>query len=158
MKLDKNTWYVKWFFWSLGICEEFLERYDLQKNALGKGTNLCFFVQCVLFYAPLIVVLNLGSYIAALAVVTVVPIYYFGFTAYLWILGVLGALIALVYLCGFRLPDYLEKRKEKKSGEKNNKQDSANPSFRKLIFAWLGAKKQKVCPTINFVNEQGVDQ
>ncbi len=149
MELKKDAWYARWFFWSLGICGSFLDifPYNLEERTKEKGTNLCFFVQCNLLYAPLILVLNAAAYIGALAVVTAIPIYLFGFVAYLWVAGgILAAILAIfaIYFLSSKLGELNEIKTRQKE------KAASNPRFGSLLWAWCAAQKQKVCPLINF--------
>lgn len=150
MNLKTNAWYVRWFFWSLGIVDAFFgqERYRLSQEYVERnGTNLCFFVQCNLLYAPLILALNTATCLGALAVLTAAPIYFFGFITYLWILGVIGVIILAIYLVVKLIGYWVDRPVEVKETEQN-------PGFGSVLWAWLAAKKQKVCPVIKFSDSQ----
>ncbi|TSC84869.1 MAG: hypothetical protein G01um101413_253 [Parcubacteria group bacterium Gr01-1014_13] len=151
MDLNRSKWYVRWYFWSLGIMEEFWERWSMTSEKERAGTNLCQFMRTILFSAPLVLLLNAIVYISALASLTVLPIYLFGFKIY----GVgLGAVVTLVLLIisGSYLYNSWTDRKLKQV-DKPKKTDTANPSFVRVVWRFVQARKQKICPLVTFVKE-----
>lgn len=151
MDLNKQSWYVRWFFWSLGVLEEFVEYHTYEYR---NGTNLCHFVRVVFAYAPLALVLNLAFYAAAVGVVTVWPVYLFGWGSYLTILGFVGG-VGLVYLVGCWLWS-LRSDQEVTKEEAASSAVDPEPSFSQVVWEAVVAKKRKVCPLIRFYDQQDV--
>ena len=150
MDLNRSKWYVRWYFWSLGIMDEFWESYTVEEKE-QTGTNLCAFMRTIFFSAPLVLLLSATMYTSALASVTVWPVYLFGFKVY----GVgLGAVIVLVLLIAL-VVHLLDKRAKRKLEQptKSTKTDTTNPSFVRVVWRWMSAKKQKFCPLVTFVKE-----
>ena len=164
MELNKNRWYVQWFFLSLRIVDRFTGGQDEYWHAEGgHATNLCQFMRVTLIWAPLVVALNLTVYGLVLGALIFVPLYYFGLTGSLTIYGVILALLAsasvLVFLIwvairltsvirdgSSELAYVLRKRKERKAAERAGK----GPSFGSLIWQYAVAVKRRVCPIITF--------
>ena len=95
MELNRALWYVRWFFWSTDIIEKFTDsRFCAYQTR--ERTNLCFFVQAMLMYAPLILLLHAVFVVAAIASVTAWPIYLYGVIGYAWIVGVIAAMVAAI--------------------------------------------------------------
>lgn len=156
MHLNKDSWYVRWYFWSLGICEEFLDNHGLMWNAKNRGTNLCAFMRVILIYAPLILLLHAIVYASLLATITILPIKLFGLKWYGLVVGALVGLIILVLLAINLVPELLDKRREAKrilaqeQATKTTNNDATHPGFFRVLGKWVVAKKWKVCPLITF--------
>ncbi|MEK7566730.1 MAG: hypothetical protein AAB527_01170 [Patescibacteria group bacterium] len=151
MDLDRNKWYVRWFFWSLGICDEFTG--GCQGEYHNNGTNLCHFCRVIFLYAPAVLLLHITLIVFALAVLIPFPISYFGGSGYLRWLGVIVLMAFIIralkiFLRWFsNLPSRPRKmRKPEKPVE------YAGPSFLELVWEWLVAQKKKICPIIRFVD------
>lgn len=155
MDLNKSKWYVRWYFWSLGICEEFRDNHSLIWNAEKDGTNLCAFMRVILIYAPLILLLHAIVYAAALAVITVLPIWLFGLMSYGLVVGAIALLIILVALAINLVGELLDKRRTRIDAQeqavKTTSADATDPSFVRVLGRWVVAKKRKVCPLLTFV-------
>jgi len=140
MYLDTRTWYVRWFFWSVGILEEFTGAYrawEITKT----GTNLCYFVRVLLFSTPLVLLLHVALYAWILALVTIVPMAFFGATLYgIILLGELGGGVLLWGL--FKLL--------KKNVTPISLPPLTTPSFIRVLWEALCAAKKRVCPLITF--------
>ena len=152
MELNRDKWYVRWYFWSLGICEEFRDDHYLQRDAKENGTNLCAFMRVVLVYTPLILLFTAIAWTAALVTITVLPIWLFGFKGYGIGVGALVALCIFVYLT-ITLVVWLKDKRESKAlaQEQTTNIDATSPSFVRVLGRWVVAKKRKVCPLIAFV-------
>lgn len=151
MDLNRNKWYVRWYFWSLGILDEFLERYNSAEHKERTGTNLCAFMRTILFSAPLVLIFTAIVYATFLGVVTVWPIYLFGLKGYGIGLGVLVVLALLICLGAMVYNSLIEKRLARKQTAKPTNTDETSPGFFHLVWQWLKARKQKVCPLVTFV-------
>ena len=152
MDLNRNKWYVRWYFWSLEICEEFTENYGNWMDKEQNGTNLCAFMRTILIYAPLILLFHAVVYAGALAIVTILPIYLFGLKGYGLGVGVLVGFYIFVFLA-ISLGVWL--RNKQKSGSLTKKQAVVNsdPSFVCVLGRWVVAKKRRICPLITFVKQ-----
>ena len=163
MDLNRKRWYVRWYFWSLGICGEFIDSYSLTRRAEQKGTNLCAFMRMILVYAPLVLLFNAVVYASLIFTFIVLPIYLFGLKGFglgVGVLGVLGFLILMTVSLVMWLKD---KRREKvcakEQAVKTTSADVAGPGFFRVLGQWMVAKKRKVCPLITFVkNEKEANQ
>jgi hypothetical protein len=163
MELDKRQWYVRWFFWSLMLWDEFRED-ETSWQFENNGTNLCHFIRVILVWAPLVVVLHLLVYGSAIAVLTAWPIYLFGFSWYM------AALLAIAIVVG---AVWGTKRASRKAREwrrthpitvlrptfrrtKTVEAAPRGPGFFEVLWQYVVAVKSKVCPTITFAREQEV--
>jgi len=159
MDLNKSKWYVRWYFWSLGICEEFRDHHGLIYQAENRGTNLCAFMRVIFIYAPLILLFHAIVYVAALATITVLPIKLFGLKWYGVGVGAVAGLILLVLLVVNLVMWLLDKwwlaRVNAQGQEaKPTNTDAASPGFVHVLWQWVVAKKQKLCPLITFVERE----
>jgi len=154
MDLNRNKWYVRWYFWSLGIVDEFCDRGDNSKHFEKAGTNLCAFMRMIMVYAPLILLFTAIVYAAGIASVTVLPIYFFGLKGYGIILGAIVVLVLGICLAMMVYNSLTKKRLAKEQMAKPADTDATNPSFFRVVWQWLVAKKQKVCPLVTFVQDK----
>ena len=159
MQLDSSRWFVRWYFWSQGIWDEFSDRSDLWRVE-EKGTNLCHFMRVTLVWAPLVLLLNIAVYGAAIASLTVVPVVLFGFTFYLSLIGALATIALIVWAIKRdrtttpeRQP--LETRTRATEPVVEKPRVGAGPGFWKTLWLYLVAVKAKVCPTITFNGAEG---
>ena len=161
MNLALNVWYVRWFFWSLGILYQFKDVYSVPwkiEDTQKRGTNLCMFVQSMLIWAPLVIILHLVLYGSALAALTAIPIYFFGFWGYAWGVGSIGGVIAVIVAALWCLKWSIEQREkrraaantQKKEEKPSSKKAPSAPSFFTIFWRWIVAKKQKFCLLIAF--------
>lgn len=162
MELDRRQWYVRWFFWSLMVWDEFREdatAWYCERN----GTNLCHFVRVTLVWAPLVVALHLFVYGSAIAVLTAWPIYLFGIKWYM--AALLAIALVVVMVLG-------AKRVSRKAGEwkrthsmtvsrltlSRTRADKSTPSrgpgFFEVLRQYVAAVKSRICPAITFAHEQ----
>lgn len=164
MNLAVETWYVRWFFWSVQILHAFRGRdwwENEQRRIRERGTNLCAFVQTTILWAPVVLALHLALYGGGIAALTAVPIYFFGFWGYAWGAGAIIAIVCVVVALALLLDWESERRKkhpelvyeQQKKAEPTEKKP-ADPSFFAIFWAWLTAKKQKVCPLITFTKSE----
>src|SRR3989344_237109 len=103
MQLTNNSWYVRWFFWSLGIWGEFRDlpsTYDAW-NIKEKGTNLCFFIRTMFVSAPLAILLNIITYVVAIASITYFPIKLLGGWGYLYEILIIAFVGGVVFLARY---------------------------------------------------------
>lgn len=160
MNLDRKSWYVRLFFWALGIWDEFARDYD-SAYEYKNGTNLCHFVRVICFLAPLVLLLHMALLIAAFGTITAMPIYLFGLGGYLSGVTVLVLLVAIPlgikagwkYLRRQRDP-YAEAVKKASSSAPSvratSKVKAEGPSAWQILWQWLVTQKKKVCPVISF--------
>ena len=162
MDLSKRQWYVAWFFLSLAIIDEFMDERGWRQSRYSEGTNLCSFVRVILLWAPIIVVLNLLGYAAVIAVLTYLPIHLFGLTGYGWIVGGLAAVVAVIWLINVTfaaLGRSNARRRELRRRENLHRgfdereapePEKKGPSFAAVLWGYVVAAKQRICPMINF--------
>lgn len=167
MELNKNRWYVQWFFLSVHIINCFTGN-DNEYVYKRRGTNLCQFMRVTLLWAPIVVLLNLAIYGLLLSAFVFVPLHFFGVTGSLSIYGVILAIVAALFVLvlliwgAVSLKDVvqdgtshvahvLRERKERKAAERAVK----GPSFGSLVWQSVVATKRRFCPTITF-NEQSL--
>lgn len=166
MELDRRQWYVRWFFWSLGIWDEFRDRGDLWWVE-SRGTNLCHFIRVTLIWAPLVLLLNALVYAAAFATLTVIPVVYFGSTFYVSLIVAIVAIVGAVWGTK-KLLKHHNRREE--AVRRSSPAPTAHvapetaafapaaprvPGFFAVLWMYLVAAKRKICPTINFRQPYG---
>src|SRR3989344_4308399 len=160
MTLNEGLWYVRLFFWSASICDEFTEG-GMEWRARQRGTNLCQFLLVILVYMPAIILLHIMLYGSALAAITAVPIYLVGMVWYFAVAGAIALIIGIV--CAIKWYRRMQLRRalrnevriESESAPVATPQPATNPSFGSIVWQWLVAQKQRVCPVINFsIQEQ----
>jgi uncharacterized membrane protein len=156
MNLNTEQWYVRWFFWSLGIWEEFNETYQAHSVEIN-GTNLCFFVRTIVLYVPVVLLSHAIAFGLCLLAFVVAPIMMFGGRYYAYGVGAIVAIVAVLFGAVF-FYEYVQNKKDAKrewNGQRVRRTPSARePSFGKLLWDWAVAQKQKVCPMITFSNRQ----
>jgi hypothetical protein len=148
MKLNKSSWYVRWFFWSLGIWDEFLGD-DKVWQVEVRGTNLCHFLRVMCVYAPFVLTIHAIVYAGVIAVVTALPIYLFG----VWGWGTLVAFGLLIWGAIVFRARWLERPRLRQAAPEPESPPSG-PSFRAVIAARLAAQKSRVCPLVTFAGRQ----
>lgn len=145
MVLDSQKWYVRLYFWSLEILEEFLDNgYDWRHNS---GTNLCHFLRVILIYMPAVVLINLSIVVSAFYVLTLWPIHLFGFWSYVWSIAAIAALSGLIWL-------YVRKKRKELARPKTQMakkmEGKDSPTFTRLVWEGVKSTKRKVCPILSF--------
>jgi hypothetical protein len=155
MRINKERGIGKFFFWALGICEAFTDRSLAYKYE--HHTNLCHFVRVALFYAPIILLLQILFWAYAITALVIIPAYLFGFMSFLKTFGiVVGGIVALflalividlVVRMGYNgvrdwMKDFWYEHRHA-------------PTLLTVVVEWAKAKKQRICPIVNF---EGGDQ
>lgn len=158
MELNPERWYVRLFFWSLGIWDEFTEK-DNVSTVKKQGTNLCFFIRVIVLYMPVAFLANVGAWVVFVGSFTVAPVHYFGGKRYLLTLLAVALLVALII--GLKWSS----RKVRESawfGATTRGAASSpkayyvdpGPGFWQLVWLYVVAGKKKFCPSIRFPNLQ----
>lgn len=162
MELNRNRWYVQWFFLSLRIVDRFTKRNN-EFTYKMRGTNLCHFMRVTLIWSPLIVLLHLALYGLALSALVIVPLHFFGLVGSAKFVGIIlstfVALTALFFLiwAAVKLTSVflrgsssfalvLRERKERAEAERAIK----GPSFGSMVWQYAVATKRRICPVITF--------
>ena len=165
MQLDPRLWYVRWFLFSHMVWSEFSEISDSRSHQ--QNTNLCYFVRVTLFWCPLVIILHLMMVAFAVSAVTAIPVYFYGGIGYAWILGTVAAVVGLFAAVKtarqwqWKRTQEAQQRINRAIAEKAEKQvellveslkerKPVGPSFFEIVWKYLVATKQKICPTIVF--------
>ncbi|MFZ2484641.1 MAG: hypothetical protein WAX80_01675 [Minisyncoccia bacterium] len=163
MDLDRELWYVRWFFWSLDIWDDFNDNNTQWKYR--NGTNLCHFMRVIFVWCPLVLLLHLVLYASAIVVVTALPIYLYGGTSYAWVIGTIVAtcvsiIVAKRFLKWVEVEEVPHRIKQIYVGlatrivnSSPSKPVKTEPSFLKVILEYIVAAKKKICPTITFTRK-----
>jgi hypothetical protein len=165
MELNRSVWYVRLFFWSLRIWGAFRNddhRYDVYEME-KRGTNLCFFVRVMIVYMPLVLLTHVAFVVAAVASLTVLPIYLFGGINYGWLLVVIAVVTCTLKGIGVAERRVAERKHmwvKLMEHERETQQatESGGPGFFGVLWAYLVATKKKVCPLIVFLAPKGLRQ
>jgi hypothetical protein len=161
MEMDRRQWHVRWYFWSLGICDTFTE--GISALLAGeKGTNLCEYLRVTLLLAPLIIGLHLVVYLWLLVCLTLIPIYLAG-VLYTSFIAAVGALVLIVWLVrrysneiGMLIGNLIDLIEDWWIARQDRKEREAlaraklGPGFFEVILEYLASAKQKICPLIAF--------
>ena len=159
MELDRRQWYVRWFFWSLMVWNEFKEDDDSSWR-YRTGTNLCHFLRVMLVWCPLVLLLNAAVYGSGIAVLTVLPIYFYGGVGYAWIIGVIVFVVGLLLAVKFvnrRLSEWSYRRSAMRVRVPQPPRAPitapTGPTFLEVLLSYIIAVKMKVCPTVTFKSQ-----
>lgn len=169
MELNRSFWYVRLFFWSLGIWRAFREddyRYD-RSRVEKSGTNLCFFIRVMVVYMPVVLLLHAAFAAVAVASLTALPIYLFGGITYGWTLTAIAVVIGTIW--GVKVALQRAARRERTQVKfVEHKQETRpaaevteaprGPGFFEVLWAYLVAAKKKICPSIAFLAPKEVRQ
>ena len=159
MHLDKRDWRTRLFFWALGICDEF-RGYDTAYR-YEAHTNLCHFMRVIVVWMPFVLFLHVLLVAAAVGAVTVWPIRLFGWTTWLGILAGIAFVVGVV-IAVKKASEYQRHRRWERpavprtvpapapAAAIQEEAEPESPSTWELIWAWIVAQKQKVCPIISF--------
>jgi hypothetical protein len=153
MELNRNQWFVRWYFWSLSVVGAFTDN-DKSYLTMSGGTNLCSFMRVTLVWAPLVLLCNLVFYVLVLSVLTIAPIVFFGLGIYVSIVIALAIVIAAIV--GYRrYQHYLDEQRmlhpEPKAGQVEQEAVAPKPpGFFAVVWSYIVAAKQKICPMITF--------
>lgn len=172
MDLDKRQWYVTWFFVSLAVLDKFRGRtsWDSDLDRYRNGTNLCHFIRVILLWTPLVYGFHILVYGTAIAILTYWPIRLFGFNGYVaTIIGIVTFVIVVVAVAFVLqglvnavafIRDKQDERAEERARQESDSDEDVpapqparvrqGPSFGEVLWNYLVAVKQKVCPIINF--------
>lgn len=147
MELDSSRWLVRWYFCCVDIWSAFFggmtkTAYDVKRS----GTNLCHFVQLSFLWGPFALLLTLAMYAGALYVATVGTVKALGFPTVAVVLGTILALIAVVVLVVI-----ISERRPERRYRYNEDVAPKPPS---IIWEYLKARKQKICPMISFARSR----
>ena len=156
IELNRNQWYVRWFFWSLGIWGAFKDEHECYRVE-ARGTNLCHFVRVTVFCAPPVLLLHACVYLTALAALTAVPILLFGLTSYVAFVVALVAIISAVWVIK-KYPVRKVGTEESSSTARTEPAPEVDhatatptaPGFFSILWKYIVAGKQMICPTITF--------
>lgn len=154
MHLDKSKAPARLFFWSLGICDEYSDQYGCMEERFQERTNLCHFVRVVALYMPLVLALHVLLAASAVFALVAYPIYLFGIGTYIVAVGVIAAIAGAIAL-GIWMVN--RRREQRRASDltavvsESVASAAASPGFWAIAFAWLKARKEKVCPPVTFV-------
>lgn len=169
MVLDGKSWYVRLFFWSLGIWGAFLGdphyaldwRYTMKKE----GTNLCFFIRVTFIYMPFALLVNFFVLAVVIASLTILPIYLYGAVTYMWIwLALAGSVLAIAGLVFLlwgidTVASYARRKRYQRQRRSLTKETTASPvGFSDVISLSVKAVQEKVCPVITFHDAKEAEQ
>lgn len=151
MDLNRGRWYVRWYFWSLAICEEFGDKRDtLTRKVTDQGTNLCAFMRTIFIYAPLTILFHAVIYVGGLLAFTVLPVYLLGWKGYGLMMGGIVGLCVFIFVIAMLITLIYWLKDKRISRADKPKPPVTNPSFVRLLGRYAKAKKQKICPLITF--------
>lgn len=155
MELNPNQWHVKFYFWCLDVWDAFLDTYtDRHKS------NLCQYIRTIFVWMPLAIVVNVGFWLYVLYTLLYFPLTHFGVAGSVAGYLVVGLIGGSIWLHFFVKEKLAERRRERRwaaerasgiaSSEATAEKEEKGPGFIEVIWLYLVAMKQKVCPTIEF--------
>ena len=144
MLIDKKSGWARVYFWSLDILGEFTgNKYSRER------TNLCQLFRTIFVYTPLVLFLNLLFWAAVVCFLFVSPVIMYGtWMALVWQSGIIIAM-ALAIWAGVCLVERYQQRRDRCPEVVLRKQKP------QVIRRWLKAKKERICPLIEFVDSEG---
>jgi uncharacterized membrane protein len=156
MELNRNQWHVKFYFWCLDVWDAFLETYTDRHQS-----NLCQYIRTIFVWMPLAFAMNVGLLLYALYVLFYYPLTRFGvigsFKGYVTVTLIVGTIYLFFYMKKKRAERLREQRwAHERATDVNSNDDEAEekekrgPGFIEVIWLYLVAMKQKVCPMIEF--------
>lgn len=155
MELNPNRWHVKFYFWCLDIWDAFLETHTDRHRS-----NLCQYIRTIFVWMPLVFVMNIGFLLYVLYTLFYFPVTSFGVMGTVVGYLVIGFIVGSLLLYSFVKEKWAERRRERRlvaeqttSTTPSNavaEQEEKGPGFIEVIWLYLVATKQKVCPTIEF--------
>lgn len=158
MDLSRDLWYVRWFFWSVGIvsiCSNWKNDLRMKRDVTFYeiyGTTLCQFLRVVLIWAPFVIALHVIVYGGALVACIFLPGYLFGTGYVVTILGG-GAFVLLCWgvkrLWRTAVVPAIDKIDVAIGHYQANRQ-ARGPSFPGIVWEQVKAAKRGVCPLIRF--------
>lgn len=163
MKLDYDMWYVRWFFWALGIRDAFRPYWKGKEGEIRytNRTNFCFFFRTMTVTAPLIILLHLVVYGLAILSLTWFPVHVFGGQTYFSVLGSIIAIALIIFgvnksLGKIRWPTKREPEPPRRATSPST--EEIEPSFFDLVREWAIAIDKKICPIVEFSKKKEVRQ
>lgn len=151
MDIVKGSWPHWLFGFAMEIWNQFLfEEYATRRYE--KRTNLCHLVRMTCVYAPVAILVNLATWAAAIATLVVLPIHFFGVKGYSASLAAITFLIFAIWGIG-KLVAKLEGRRARLAALPTGAVARTGPGFLVIAKEFAIAKKQKICPVINFTKE-----
>ena len=145
MKISKGSWIYNAYVAALEVLDRFNFR-DIPDDALRAHTDLCRFVRVFVIWVPFVVITQLVTLASMVACLIWLPIVYNGLSSYLaaiaWIVGV-GIFIGVVVYISTK---WWTRWRQREKPEKVKKTSGAMS----VAFAYIKAKKSKVCPFIEF--------
>lgn len=155
MELNPNQWHVKFYFWCLDVWDAFLDTYTDRDRS-----NLCQYIRTIFVWMPLALVANIAFWLYLVYVLLYFPITHFG------VIGIGGGYMTIAIIGGtigiyFYLKEKLKqhRREQRRAAERTAdvassdaavEKEERGPGFIEVIWLYLVATKQKVCPTIEF--------
>ena len=137
IKLNHNQWHVRVFLWCLTTRDNFLGIYS---NARSSGqTNLCHYIRVIFVTTPIVLILQIAFLGWVSYVLVAWPIASFGVMPWLYTVGAIvlaGIVGSLIVMAISELRTHRRVKPEK------------SPGATALLWRFLVAQKQKVCPLI----------
>jgi hypothetical protein len=163
MDIREDCFAYRLFFWALGICEAFID-HELAYKYKRRGTNLCHYIRAIFLYVPLILFGQLLFWATAVAVLLIIPVYWFSFAGWAKFLGIVALCIAIffgvVFLCMWlsdKVKEWqqeLEEAKREKLYASSPEPQPDSPTVWQMVKEWVFAQKKKICPLIKWNYEE----
>lgn len=155
MDARDSQWYVRWFLWNCRVLDRFLPRVGCREFRYERGTNLCHFFRTLLF-GSIVVVSSVAVWMFTAWTVLIMPWIVFDAARLVGVIAIVavacGAFVAIVAgACSAPVAVKWVSSKAQKVLV-NNK---GNPSFFAVVASYLSGVKNRFCPTIRFVKEDG---
>jgi hypothetical protein len=160
MNLYANQWHVRLYFWFLDLWDAFLET-----NSDREQTNLCQYIRMLFIWGPGIILTQLGLVAFGVYVLIWYPVTRFGWGWYGWGIGAIAVIVGLVFAWSVVRDAVQERRYRARYAPKPHTprprrepepeveaKEERGPGLVAIIFAWMVAQKQKICPLISIVS------
>lgn len=156
MVIARESWHYSLFKFGLKVINLFMGEY--YTSYFENGTNLCHYMRVILVYLPLILLIWLATLAATVYVAVITPIKLFGISDYLWTLGIIAAVTVGIVLVSIMISlvfdGFLMSLIRRRRVRRLERIVAPELNFLELMGQWLVAKKQKVCPQLEFVKRE----
>jgi len=150
MLIERNSRWARVYFWSLDILDEAAE--SSHSYRLRDRTDLCHFFRTIFVYMPLTLLCNLLFWAMVVFFLYISPVLLFGtWKAPALQFGIITVVALLVWVCLF-MGDKLAKWRYRRPERRHERRQRSAENKLRIIREWLRAKKEKVCPLVEFVD------
>lgn len=155
--LKKHDWKTQLFAFAERQKAKFHGRGDWSGTRWqDEGTNLCYFMRSIILYLPFIGLMHVLAFAVPLWALVIYPVMGLGYDWWLvpaWVLGIAAVVVAIILIIVYFVTEH-EKRKENMTLEQvQARREAKARSAWGLTTAYFKARKESICPLIQFDND-----